>query len=35
MADRPDRHRLGGTSAHCQPSLEQHIQPGLPLEASG
>jgi hypothetical protein len=31
MADRPDQHRLGGTPAHRQPSLEQHVQPGLPL----
>jgi hypothetical protein len=31
MADRPDQHRLGGTPAHRQPSLEQHVRPGLPF----
>ena len=35
MADRPDQHRLGGTPAHCQPSLQQHVRPGLPLRLPG
>ena len=31
MTDRPDQHRLGGMPAHRQPSVEQHVRPGLPL----